>query len=125
MRQILQTDAAPAPIGSYSQAVRVGNTVYLAGQVGLHPVSGQLVSGGVSAELAQIFQNMQGVLAAAHGSLSDIVSLTVYVLTLDAVPALNAAIATHFTASFPARTTIAVVGLPAGAQVEITATAVV
>lgn len=116
---------APAAIGPYSQAIRQGATVWTAGQVGLDPVTGELVAGDVTEQTRQALANLAAVLAAAGGSLADVVKTTVFLVDMADFGAMNAVYAEHFPAPAPARSTVAVAGLPRGARVEIEATAVV
>jgi reactive intermediate/imine deaminase len=120
-RQPIHTDAAPAAIGPYSQAVRRGNTVWLSGQVPLDPASGTLVTGDIAAETRQVFANLRAVCAAAGGSFDDIVRVGIYLTDLGDFAAVNAVMAENFQAPFPARSTIEVSGLPRGARVEVDA----
>lgn len=117
IKQIISTDAAPAAIGSYSQAVRVGDTVYLSGQIGLNPVSMHLVEG-VIEQIHQVFQNLQAVATAAGGSLADIVKLNVYLTDLSYFAKVNEIMAEYFTQPYPARAAVGVAALPRGAVVE-------
>lgn len=120
-RQIISTDAAPAAIGPYSQAVRAGQTVYFSGQIPLDPATGALVEGDISAQTRRVFDNLSAVAAAAGGKLSDIVRVGIYVTDLANFAAVNAVMAEYFQAPYPARSTIEVSGLPKGAQVEVDA----
>jgi reactive intermediate/imine deaminase len=120
-RDIIQTSKAPAAIGPYSQAVRVGNTVYLSGQVALDPASGLLVEGDVTAQARRAFDNLAAVCEAAGGSLEQVVRAGLYLTDLDNFAAVNAVMAEYFTAPYPARSTIEVSGLPRGAMFEIDA----
>lgn len=120
-RSIIHTDQAPAAIGPYSQAVRVGNTVYLSGQIPLLPASGVMLEGNVEAQARQVFDNMQAVCRAAGGSLSDIARLGIFLTDLGDFAAVNAVMAEYFTAPYPARSTVQVSALPRGAQVEVDA----
>ena len=124
-RQALHTDAAPAAIGPYSQAVRHGNTVWLSGQIPLDPATGQLVEGDIPTQTRQVFANLRAVCAAAGGTLDDIVRIGIYLADLGDFAAVNAVMAEHFTAPYPARSTIEVSGLPRGARVEVDAVLVV
>lgn len=117
IKQIIHTDAAPAAIGSYSQAVKVGDTVYLSGQIGLHPASMQL-SAGILGQIHQVFQNLQAVAAAAGGSLADIVKLNLYLTDLSHFAKVNEIMAEYFTEPYPARAAVGVAALPRGAEVE-------
>ena len=120
-RHIIQTDKAPAAIGPYSQAVRVGQTVYLSGQIPLLPDLGVLLEGGIEAQTHQVFRNLTAVCVAAGGSLSDIVRLGIYLTDLGDFAVVNAVMSEYIKAPFPARSTIQVSALPRGAQVEIDA----
>jgi reactive intermediate/imine deaminase len=120
-RSIIHTDQAPAAIGPYSQAVRVGNTVYLSGQIPLLPETGVMLEGNVEVQARQVFDNMQAVCHAAGGSLSDIARLGIFLTDLADFAAVNAVMAEYFTAPYPARSTVQVSALPRGAQVEVDA----
>jgi reactive intermediate/imine deaminase len=120
-RKIIHTDQAPAAIGPYSQAVRVGNTVYLSGQIPLDPASGLLVEGDISAQARRAFDNLRAVCVAAEGSLEQVVRLGLYLTDLDDFAAVNAVMGEYFKAPFPARSTIEVAGLPRGAGFEVDA----
>ena len=116
----VHTDAAPKAIGPYSQAVRCGDTVYLAGQIGLDPATMELVSG-VEAQIRRVFDNLKAVAMAAGGDLGDIVKLTVYLTDLNHFTRVNDIMASYFTAPYPARVALGVASLPRGAHVEIDA----
>ncbi|WP_297799523.1 RidA family protein [Arenimonas sp. GDDSR-1] len=120
-RHIIQTDKAPAAIGPYSQAVRVGQTVYLSGQIPLLPDLGVLLEGGIEAQTHQVFRNLNAVCQAAGGSLADIVRLGIFLTDLDDFAAVNAVMAEYMQVPYPARSTVQVSALPRGAQVEIDA----
>jgi reactive intermediate/imine deaminase len=120
-RQALHTDAAPAAIGPYSQAVRHGNTVWLSGQVPLDPATGQLITGDIAIEARQVFANLRAVCAAAGGSFDDVVRVGIYLTDLGDFAAVNAEMAAAFAEPFPARSTIQVSALPRGARVEVDA----
>ena len=120
-RQILHTDAAPAAIGPYSQAVRAGTTVFLSGQIPLDPGTGELVQGDIAAQARQAFANLRAVCEAAGGSLDGVVRLGLYLTDLGDFAAVNAVMAELFTAPYPARSTIEVSALPKGANVEVDA----
>jgi len=117
-RQTIQSPDAPAAIGPYSQAIRVGQTVYLSGQIGLDPRSGQLVDG-LEAQAHQVFRNLQAVAAAAGGALDDIVKVSMLLMDLGDFAKVNEIQASFFKAPFPARATYQVAGLPRGARVEV------
>jgi reactive intermediate/imine deaminase len=119
MRSVIHTDAAPRAIGTYSQAVRSGNTVYLSGQIPLDPVTGELVTGDIGAEIRRAFANLKAVCEAAGGSLRDLVKLNVYLTDLAHFPDVNAAMAEMFVEPYPARAALGVAQLPRGARVEI------
>jgi reactive intermediate/imine deaminase len=120
-RKIIHTDKAPAAIGPYSQAVRVGDTVYLSGQIPLDPATGLLVEGDISAQARRAFDNLKAVCEAAGGSLSDVARLGLYLTDLDNFAAVNAVMGEYFQAPYPARSTIEVSGLPRGAGFEVDA----
>lgn len=117
-RSIIQTDRAPAAIGTYSQAVRVGDTVYLSGQIALDPASMQLDNADIDAEIRRVFSNLRAVTEAAGGGLADIVKLNVYLTDLGDFARVNAIMAEYFTAPYPARAAVGVAALPRGARVE-------
>ena len=117
-KTIIQTASAPTAIGSYSQAIKVGHTVYLSGQIPLDPASMTLVTGGFAQETHQVFQNLKAVCEAAGGSLNDIVKLNAYLLDLSNFAVFNEIMATYFTQPYPARAAVGVASLPRGAQVE-------
>jgi reactive intermediate/imine deaminase len=118
-RKTIHTTAAPQAIGSYSQAVQVGETVYLSGQIPLDPATMQLVSGDIHAEIRRVFDNLAAVAQAAGGSLANAVKLTVYLTDMALFSAVSEIMATYFTAPYPARVTVGVAQLPRGARVEI------
>ncbi|WP_124948778.1 RidA family protein [Sulfuriferula thiophila] len=116
-KQIISTVDAPAAIGTYSQAVKVGDTVYLSGQIGLNPATMQLADG-IVAQIHQVFQNLQAVAAASGGSLSDVVKLNVFLTDLSHFAKVNEIMAEYFVAPYPARAAVGVAALPRGAEVE-------
>jgi reactive intermediate/imine deaminase len=120
-KQIVETSEAPQAIGTYSQAVKVDNTVYLSGQIALDPASGQLVGGDVRAQIERVFQNLAAVAAAGGGSLADVVKLNVYLTDLGNFPAVNEIMARYFRAPYPARAAVGVAALPRAAAVEMDA----
>ena len=122
-RETVASDAAPRAIGPYAQAVVAGDLVFCSGQVGLDPASGRLVPGGVAAEAARALENLAAVLSAAGLGLGDVVKTTVYLVDLADFAAVNEVYARHFLAPYPARATVGVAALPAGARVEIEAVA--
>lgn len=117
--QAIHTEAAPAAIGTYSQAVRCQNTVYLSGQIPLNPQTMELVSLDIKEQITQVFENLSAVCAASGGSLANIVKLNVYLLDLSHFPLVNEAMTRYFATPFPARAVIGVAALPRNAQVEI------
>ncbi len=117
-RTVIHTDQAPAAIGPYSQAICVGQTVYLSGQIGLEPASMVLVEG-IDAQVRQVFDNLKAVCAAAGGSLADVVKLNIFLLDLGHFQLVNQLMAEYFTAPYPARAAIGVASLPRGALVEM------
>ena len=120
-KQPIHTDSAPAAIGTYSQAIRAGGTVYLSGQIPLVPETMELVSGGAELQIRQVFDNLLAVAEAAGGTLADVVKLTVYLTDLGDFPTVNEIMAEYFTEPYPARATIGVAQLPKGASVEMDA----
>ncbi len=120
-REVIETDAAPAAIGTYSQAVRAGDTVYVSGQIPLDPVSMEIVPGGIEAQIRRVFDNLAAVAAGAGGSLDDAVKLTVYLTDLGCFAQVNTIMATYFTAPYPARAAVQVSALPRGVEVEVDA----
>jgi len=122
-RTAITAEGAPRVLGPYAQAVAVGDLVFCAGQVGLDPASGRLVPGGVEAETARVLENLAAVLAAAALGLGDIVKTTVYLVDLEEFAAMNAVYGRYFSPPYPARATVGVAALPAGARVEIEAVA--
>lgn len=116
-KQIIHTDGAPQAIGTYSQAVKVNDTVYLSGQIGLDPVSMQMVEG-IEAQVHRVFQNLRAVTEAAGGSMADIVKLNVFLTDLSNFALVNTIMAEYFTQPYPARAAVGVASLPRGALVE-------
>jgi reactive intermediate/imine deaminase len=120
-REVIKADQAPAAIGAYSQAVKVGDTVYLSGQIPLDPASMQLVEGGMEAQIRRVFENLAAVAHASGGSLADTVKLNVFLTDLSHFALLNQVMAEYFREPYPARAAIGVAALPRGAQVEMDA----
>ena len=116
-KTIISTPHAPAAIGTYSQAVRVGDTVYMSGQIGLDPATMQMVDG-IDAQIVRVFENLKAVAEAAGGSLADVVKLNVFLTDLANFAKVNETMATYFSAPFPARAAVGVKELPRGALVE-------
>jgi reactive intermediate/imine deaminase len=123
-RRIFHSERAPKAIGPYSQAVQVGNTVYLSGQTPLHPDTGQLVEGDISAQARQVFENLKAVLEAAGLDFGHVVRVGIYLTDLANFAAVNEVMKTYFSEPYPARSTIGVASLPRDAQVEIDLVAV-
>ena len=120
-KHIISTDKAPKAIGTYSQAVKVGNTVYLSGQIPLRPDTMALVTGDMRAQLTQVFENLQAVAVAAGGDFSHIVKLNVFLTDLVHFPIVNEVMAHYFKEPYPARAAVGVAALPKGALVEMDA----
>jgi 2-iminobutanoate/2-iminopropanoate deaminase len=124
-RTIIKTDQAPAAVGPYSQAVRIGNLVYTAGQIPLDPATGKLVEGTIEAQTRRVLENLKAVLEAAGSSLTNVVKTTVFLQDMGDFGAMNGVYAQFFGASPPARSAVEVAALPLGAEVEIEAVAFV
>lgn len=120
-RKAIQTDQAPAAIGTYSQAARHGKTVYMSGQIPLDPASGELLDGDIEQQIHRVFKNLAAVAEAAGGSLADIVKLNVYLTDLGNFPSVSNVMPAYFAEPYPARAVVGVAALPKGAQVEIDA----
>jgi reactive intermediate/imine deaminase len=116
-KQIIHTDGAPQAIGTYSQAVKVGGTVYLSGQIGLDPASMEMVEG-IEAQVHRVFKNLRAVTEAAGGSMADIVKLNIFLTDLSNFALVNTIMAEYFTQPYPARAAVGVASLPRGALVE-------
>ncbi|HWZ93539.1 MAG TPA: Rid family detoxifying hydrolase [Polyangiaceae bacterium] len=122
-RQVILSPDAPAPLSVYSQAIQSGSLLFLAGQIPLDPVSGELVSGSLALETDRIIENLSAVLKAAGASLQNVVKTTVYLTNMADFADFNAAYARYFPSAPPARTTVAVAALPRGVRIEIEAIA--
>ena len=120
-KEVIQSDRAPQAIGIYSQAVKVGNTVYLSGQIPLVPGMMELEKGDMRAQIARVFENLKAVANAAGGDLSNVVKLNVFLTDLAHFPLVNEAMSKYFQQPYPARATIGVAALPKGAQIEMDA----
>jgi len=118
-KEIISTEHAPAAIGTYSQAVKVDNTVYLSGQIPLVPATMIVISEDFAEQVEQVFQNLTAVCAAAGGSLNDIVKLNIFMTDLSNFATVNEIMAKHFSQPYPARAAIEVSALPKGVQVEM------
>jgi len=124
-KTIIHTDRAPQAIGTYSQAVKVDNTVYISGQIPLDPASMEVVSGGIEAEITRVFDNLKAVAEASGGSLVDVVKLNIFLTDLGNFPTVNEIMARYFVEPYPARAAIGVAALPKGVGVEMDAVLVV
>jgi len=120
-REIIVTERAPQAIGTYSQAVKVGETVYLSGQIPLVPETMELVQGEIRQQIRRVFDNLQAVAEAAGGSLADVVKLNVFLTDLTNFPVVNEVMEDYFSQPYPARAAIGVAALPRGAAVEMDA----
>lgn len=116
-KQIIQTTSAPQAIGTYSQAVKVGDTVYLSGQIGLDPATMQMVEG-IAAEVHRVFKNLRAVAEASGGSLADVVKLNIFLTDLSHFALVNTIMAEYFKQPYPARAAVGVASLPKGALIE-------
>jgi 2-iminobutanoate/2-iminopropanoate deaminase len=123
-KQIISTDKAPPAVGPYSQAVKVGDFIYTAGQIPLEPQTGSLVEGGIEAQTGQVMRNLAAVLEAAGSSLTQVVKTTIFVTDIKDFAAVNQVYGSFFTDRPPARSTVQVAALPLGARVEIEAVAI-
>ncbi len=120
-KEIISTEQAPAAIGTYSQAVKIDQTVYLSGQIPLDPEMMEVVAGGIREEIHRVFKNLTAVCEAADGSLQDIVKLNIYLVDLGNFPIVNEIMAEYFAEPYPARAAIGVAALPKGVGVEMDA----
>jgi reactive intermediate/imine deaminase len=121
LKKAIATSQAPSAIGTYSQAVRVNDTVYISGQIPMNPETGQLLDGTFKQQLYMMFDNMKAICEAAGGSMNDIVKTTVFIMDFANFPMLNTVMAEYFSEPYPARSTIGVASLPRNAPVEIEA----
>jgi len=115
----IHTDQAPAAIGTYSQAVRAGNTVYLSGQIPLDPATGEMAKGDVEAQIRRVFENLKAVIGASGGTFSNVVKVNVYLTDLGNFALVNKVMAEYIAQPYPARAAVGVAALPRGAAVEI------
>ncbi len=120
-KEVIYTDKAPQAIGTYSQAVKVNNTVYLSGQIALDPATMEIVDGDISAQIRRVFDNLKAVAEAAGGDFFDVVKLNVYLTDLSSFPLVNAIMDEYFSPPYPARAAIGVAALPKGVAVEMDA----
>lgn len=118
-KQIISTANAPAAIGVYSQAARVGNTIWVSGQIPLDPATKELVSGDMESQVRQVFRNLQAIVEAAGVRLDDVVKATVYLIDLSHFALVNKIMAEFFREPYPARAAVGVAALPRGAQIEV------
>ena len=118
-KAIIHTDQAPAAIGTYSQAIKVNNTVYLSGQIPLDPQTMEIVSDAIATQISQVFDNLTAVCEAAGGDLSSIVKLNIFLTDLSNFPIVNEVMDQYFVEPYPARAAIGVRALPKGSQVEM------
>ena len=123
MKKVIQTSEAPAAIGPYSQAIDTGSTIFCSGQIALDPRSGTLVDGGIEHETRRVLENIREVLAAAGLSLADVIKTTIFMIDLSEFDIVNRVYGEHFSAPYPARSTVQVAALPRKARVEIEAIA--
>lgn len=121
VKKVIQTAEAPPAIGTYSQAVKVGATVYLSGQIPLDPTTSQLIAGDMAAAVAQVFENIRAVCNAAGGTLENIAKMTIYLTDLAQANVVNDVMQEYFQQPFPARAMVEVSALPKGAPVEVDA----
>jgi reactive intermediate/imine deaminase len=124
-KEIINTENAPQAIGTYSQAVKVGNTVYLSGQIPLIPQTMELINGNMEAQITRVFDNLQAVAQASGGELKDIVKLNIFLTDLSHFPLVNEVMARYFSQPYPARAAVGVAQLPKGAEVEMDAIMVI
>ena len=124
-KTIINTAEAPQAIGTYSQAVKVDNTVYISGQIPLDPASMEVVDGGIDAQITRVFDNLKAVAAASGGSLADVVKLNIFLVDLGNFPTVNEIMAQYFEEPYPARAAIGVSALPKGVGVEMDAVLVI
>ena len=122
-KEIIATDKAALPVGPYSQAVRAGDLIFVAGEKGIDPSTGEIVPGGIEAETRQTLENIKAILEAADAAMSNVVRTVVYLTDIGEFARMNAVYAEYFTAEPPGRSCVQVVALPAGAHVEIEVTA--
>ncbi|PHS72391.1 MAG: reactive intermediate/imine deaminase [Cycloclasticus sp.] len=124
-KTVIHTDSAPAAIGTYSQAIKAGDTVYLSGQIPLVPSTMELVGGDIRQQITQVLDNLKAVAMAAGGDLSDIVKLNIFLTDMANFPHINEIMATYFSQPYPARAAIGVSALPKGCSVEMDAVMIV
>ena len=118
-KQIISTDLAPAAIGTYSQAVRVGNTIWVSGQIPLDPATKEIMPGDIEAQVRRVFENLKAIVMAAGARLDDVVKVTIFLTDLAHFALVNKVMAEYFREPYPARAAVGVASLPRGAQVEV------
>jgi reactive intermediate/imine deaminase len=118
-KQIISTHNAPAAIGVYSQAVRVGDTIWVSGQIPLDPATKELVTGGIEAQVRQVFENLKAIVVAAGASFDEVVKATVFLTDLSHFALVNKIMAEYFREPYPARAAVGVAALPRGAEIEV------
>ena len=118
-REIISTPNAPKAVGTYSQAVKCGKTVYVSGQIALNPASGEMVQTSFEMEVRRVFDNLQAIVAATGGGFAQVAKVTVFITDFSDFPVLNKVMAEYFVEPYPARATVQVSALPKGANVEI------
>jgi len=118
-RTIISTPNAPAAIGTYSQAIRVGNTIWVSGQIPLDPATKELVGGDIEAQIRRVFDNLKAIVTAAGASFDDVVKATIFLIDLSHFALVNKVMAEYFREPYPARAAVGVAALPRGAQVEV------
>lgn len=118
-REVISTPNAPKAIGTYSQAVKVGKTVYVSGQIALDPVTGELQQSSIEVEIRRVFDNLKAIVTAAGGNFSQVTRATVFILDFGIFPTLNKIMAEYFSEPYPSRVTVQVSALPKNANVEI------
>lgn len=123
MKSIIHTELAPSPIGPYSQAVKAGDTLYVSGQIAIHPETGELVQGNISDETTRVMLNIRTLLSASGLSFSDVVKTSIFLSDMKHFAEVNSVYGSYFDSDFPARETVAVLGLPKNVNVEISVTA--
>jgi 2-iminobutanoate/2-iminopropanoate deaminase len=124
-KEIVKTDKAPVPIAPYSQGVKSNGLLFVAGQIGLDPVTKKIVEGGVEAETIRVLENIKAIVEAAGAKMSDIVNVTIYIKDIGTFAKVNEIYAKYFTADFPARATVGVAGIPGGANIQIAVVAAI
>jgi reactive intermediate/imine deaminase len=118
-KQIISTADAPSAIGPYSQAVRVGNTIWVSGQIPLDPATKELVNGDIEAQIRRVFDNLKIIVVASGATLDEVVKVTIFLIDLSHFALVNKVMAEYFRAPYPARAAVGVASLPRGAQVEV------